>query len=815
MSAGGFQGSRGWGICCCFPLGWAQIAGDYSMKTLGLRLVGWLAMALAASWFAFAQAPNRPSAQAQLPADEKASSPKHLLENGTPGSVAPSQPKLTSREAGRIAQATGAILAQGHYRQQKLNDDISRSFFTNYFVALDQGRLIFTQQDVDAFAAKYAEALDDLTKAGDASPAFEIFKVYLDRLEERIQFALEWVTKPMDFSADEQFNPQRDKAPWPADKAAAQELWRLRVKYELLQGRLAKDKPEEVVQNLTKRYQRQLKTMKDYDDEEILSIYLSALSNAYDPHSEYMSPSEARSFEINHMKLSLSGIGALLEGGLDGYTRIKSLVPGGPAELSKQLKPKDRVVAVAQDDGEPVDVVDMRINKVVELIRGKKGTTVRLTILPADSEDGTRKVISLVRDDIKLSDSLARAQLIDLPTADGRTLTLGVVILPTFYENCARDVERLIQRLKEAKIDGLVLDLRRNGGGILDEAVDLTGLFIREGPVVQDKRPNGSTLVREDENPKVAWDGPMVVAVSHLSASASEIVAAALQDYGRALVVGDSATHGKGTVQTLMELSRFFNRLTLSSNAGRLKFTVSKFYRVAGGTTQKYGVTPDISLPSVLDYMDLGESKLPNCLPADRTTPVEYETFNFVQPYLSTLRDRSANRVAASRDYAFILEDIEEMKKRKEDPSISLNEAKRLAEKKERKARTDARRKERKEMDGANPPPVREITLESLDKGEPPKLVGAKETKPETAAVAAPAAASTNAVVAASGAAAPSAVGKSSEDSEDDDEVEEPETRIEPQLRETLNILVDYLELITAKGERVTLDRRASASVLK
>jgi carboxyl-terminal processing protease len=782
------------------------------MKTFGVRSVWGIVAALALSAIALAQVPVRP--QAQAPVDEK--TPKHLLEAAPGANGGKSASKLTKREAGRIAQATGAVLSQGHYRQQKLNDEISRTFFTNYIAALDYSRLIFTQEDVDQFAGRYAESLDDLTKAGDASPAYAIFDLYLQRLQERTTHALALLRKPIDFTVDERFNPQRDKAPWPADQAAAEELWRLRVKYDHLQGRLAKDKPDDILNTLTKRYNRQLKTMKDFDDEEILSLYLTSLANAYDPHSDYMSPSEARQFEISNVKLSLSGIGALLEWD-DGYTRIKSLVPGGPAELSKQLKPKDRVVAVAQGDGEAVDVVETRLNKVVELIRGKKGSEVRLTIVPADTEDGSRKIVTLIRDDIKLSDQFAKARTIDLPGADGRTLHLGVIVLPSFYENATRDVERLITRLKEDKVDGLVLDLRRNGGGILDEAVWLTGLFIPEGPVVQEKRANGTTLVRDDEDSRVAWDGPLVVAVSQLSASASEIVAAALQDYGRAVVVGDASTHGKGTVQTLMPLSHFFNRLILTSDAGKLKFTISKFYRVAGGTTQKYGVSPDVAYPSVLDHMDLGESHYPNSLPADRTTPAKFESYDFVQPYLSTLRDRSANRVATNREFSFVLEDIEEMKKRKADPSVSLRESVRLEERDDRKARTAARKKARKELDSQDHPAIREITLESLDKGEPPKLVSAKPAKDEKAGGASSvpvAAGDTTAVASATTAATatiPAADGNDAEDDDAEAEAADAETRLEPQVRETLNILADYLELLSAKGQRLSFEPHTAA----
>lgn len=741
---------------------------------------------------------------------------RHLLENGTAGNGgAKEPPKLSAREAGTIAQTTGKVLTQGHYRQTPLNDDISRIFFTNYLSTLDYARMVFLQSDIDEFADRYSDKLDDFTRNADAAPAYEIFKRYLTRLEERNAYAQKILGEKLDFSVDERFNPQRDKASWPKDQAEAEELWRLRVKFDVLQGRLAKDKHEDTLKNLAKRYNRLLKTMKDYDDEEILAAYLTAFAHAYDPHSDYMSPSEARQFEISNVKLSLSGIGALLEWE-DGYTRIKSLVPGGPAEQSKLLKPKDRIVAVSQSGEEPVDVVEMRLNKVVELIRGKKGSEVQLTIIPGGTEGGVQKTVKLVRDDIKLSEQFAKARVIDYPVSDTKTVKLGVVILPQFYENCARDVAKLIAKLKEEKIEGVVLDLRRNGGGILEEAIELTGLFIKEGPVVQVKNQSGANRVLEDEDSRVAWDGPLIVAVGHLSASASEIVAAALQDYGRALIVGDSTTHGKGTVQTLMPLSQFAGRFSLSANAGKLKFTVSKFYRIAGGTTQKYGVSSDIALPTVLDYMELGESHLPNCLPADRTSPLEFAHLDFVQPYLSTLRDRSANRVASSREFGFILEDIEEMKKRKDDPSVSLNEAKRIAEKNDRKTRDEARKKERLELE-KTPIPVHEITLESIENGQPPKLLGVK-TPAKDAAKNATASASKpepakdqdGAVQVASNAATPEAA-KTDADA-DEETPEEDDGHLDAPLKETLHVLTDYLELLSARGVRLVVDGRSTPS---
>jgi carboxyl-terminal processing protease len=752
------------------------------MNTFVLQVV--LAAAFALSGLSQERAPE--SSQSRRVAPD----PKHLLESFFNGESSGSDTKLTAREAGRIARATGSVLTQGHYRQALLDDEISRTFFTNYLSTLDYARLVFTQEDIQEFGEMYADRLDDRTIAGDASPAYVIFSRYLERLEQRNAFAQELLKQPLDLTEDERFNPQRDKAQWPKDEAEAREIWRKRVKFDVLQSRLNDEKLEDIVTKLSKRYNRLLKTMKDYDQEEILSVYLTALAHAYDPHSDYMSPSEAKQFEISNVKLSLTGIGALLEWD-DGYTRIKSLVPGGPAERSKQLKPKDKIVAVAQGDEEPVDVVEMRLNKVVELIRGRKGSEVRLTIERDDAETNKREIIRLIRDDIPLSEQYAKARIVELPRENGEVAKLGVVVLPQFYENCARDVETLLRRLKAEKVEGVVLDLRRNGGGILEEAIDVAGLFITTGPVVQVKGHNGSVRVLSDDDPKVAWEGPLAVAVGHLSASASEIVAAALQDYGRALVVGDSATHGKGTVQTLVPLSQFFSRFTVGPNPGKLKFTISKFYRIAGGTTQKYGVTPDIALPSVLDHMELGESHLPNCLPADRTDPLEFEKLDWVEPYLPALRDRSANRVAASQEYAYILEDIAEIKKRKADPSVSLNEAVRLAEQAERKKREEARKQERKEREGTRAK-VFELTLEAVQKGEAPKLLTAKTT--------------------------PKAEEENVEADEDLGAVltattdDEDEGRLEPQLGETLHILADYLDLLEAKGQRLAFGTRSAAA---
>ena len=637
--------------------------------------------------------------------------------------------ELTKLQSGKIAQVVGKLLDQGHYNheQMPLDDKVSAQFLKGYFDALDFNRMVFLEPDLDEFTKRYGAKLDDAIKNGDTSPGIEIYDRYMQRLEERNQFVQKRLKEPFDFTTDESFLISRNKAPWPKDRAEADELWQTRVKWELLQGKLAKEKPEETLRTVTKRYNRLVKNMRELDSEEILQIYLSALSHVYDPHSDYMPPTEATNFDIQNVKLKLSGIGALLRSE-DGFARIQSLVPGGPAELSKQLKPKDRIIAVAQGDDEAVDAVDMKLNKVVDMIRGKQGTIVKLTIVPANSPDGSeKKIVKLVRDEIKLTEQYAKAKVYDHPGELGRTIRLGVINLPQFYENCAADVEKLIERLNKEHISGLVLDLRHNGGGILQEAIALTGLFVKKGPVVQVKDSRGETKVLNDENTKVAYDGPLIVLVGHLSASASEIVAAALQDYERALIVGDQSTHGKGTVQTLQTLNPFI-RPGLVADAGKLKFTIQKFYRIAGGTTQKYGVTSDIILPSPTDYMELGESFLPNCLEADRTTALNYEHVGRVKPYLGDLDKRSKERIARSVDFTYVSEDIEQLKKQRADKTISLNEAKRLQEKKEQRAKSDARKEERKQR-----PPTGEqvfdLTLEIVDKNLPLQAVLATKGK--------------------------------------------------------------------------------------
>lgn len=691
--------------------------------------------------------------------------------------------EFTRDQAGRIAKSVGDLLDQVHYKGARLNDAVAEMHLKNYLDALDYNHMIFLQADVEEFTGKFGKDLDNLTKKGDAGAAYEIYARYLQRLDATVARVGELLKEKHDFTVDEKFIPQRNKLPWPKDAAEARELWRQRVKFELLGGKLAGDPLEKAAEKITKRYARLQRTMKQFDSSDILQVYLSALGHAFDPHSDYMAPADAKNFDIHNVKLKLSGIGAQLRQDDEGYTEIVNLTPGGPAELSKQLKPKDRIVAVGQADAEPVDCVDMKLGEVVDMIRGKKGTEVRLIVIPVGAaSDSERKEVRIMRDEIKLKESYAYARIVEHAGPDGKPQRLGVIELPQFYQKCAADVEKLIGRLKQENIAGLILDLRRNGGGLLNEAVELTGLFIKKGPVVQVRQPK-QVEVLEDEDARVAYDGPLIVAVGHHSASASEIVAAALQDYGRALVVGDRHTHGKGTVQTLFPLAQWMGTRQVA-DPGQLKFTISKFYRIAGGTTQKHGVTPDITLPNVLDLLETGEAYLPNVLEADNIQPAKYQRADRVNGSLEQLRKLSADRLAKEQDFRYILEDIEQVKKQRADKSISLSEPQRLKEKAEAEARAEARKKER----DARPAITDKVFLvktETVDKNQPLVALQPPKPKPEEKGK--------------DTAKAPAT--KAPEDADEpEDTTDAAKAVLDVYLKETLNILGDYIRLQAKAG---------------
>ncbi|MGB1781754.1 MAG: carboxy terminal-processing peptidase [Limisphaerales bacterium] len=607
--------------------------------------------------------------------------------------------ELSMRQSGKITEVVGQVLSQSHLRQKWLDNELSEIFFDNYLDALDLNHQIFLQSDIDEFAEKYRTQLDDFTigildqkRVPNAAPAFEIFDRFKLRLAERREVIDELLQQDYSFDEEDAIQVKRAEEPWPSTAEEAKDLWRLRIKYDLLQGRMGKEDLNKVKERLSKRYDRLVKDYNTLEPDEILQIYLTSLASAYDPHSDYMSPSTADDFYIKNVNNELTGIGALLRSN-EGYCQIVSLVPGGPADKSKQIKPGDKIIAVAQGEEEAVDVVEMKLNKVVQMIRGELNTRVRLTIIPAKSVDGSgTKEVVLLRDRIELKDQFAKARIITMKDEKGVSRRLGVLTVPQYYENVASDTAKLLKRLDTEQVEGIALDLRKNGGGILPEAVALTGLFIPQGPVVQVQNYAKQKKILEDEDPSTIYDGPLVVMVSQLSASAAEITAAALQDYQRAVIVGDQSTHGKGTVQTLMELNRFKGT---PQQSGMLKYTIQKFYRIAGGTTQKHGVTPDVILPSIYDYMELGEANLPRSLEPDIIDAASYQSLDRVKPIIETLKEASEVRIREDKDFQYILDDIERYKEVKKRKTVSLREQDRIDEKEEEKVRNKSRQRER------------------------------------------------------------------------------------------------------------------------
>jgi carboxyl-terminal processing protease len=662
---------------------------------------------------------------------------------------------------GKIAFVTATLLQQTHFSKQPFDATVSSKFLDHYLEALDPQHLHFLQSDLAEFE-RYRTKLGEMTisqrRAADTRPACEIFDRFIQRFQERVAYVDELLkNEKFSFDTDENISLSRKEQPYPKDLNEAKQLWKQRLRFEYLQEKLGKrdarkkaakagaskkseakpkTEPEEIVDSLTHTYHRSLHSFTGWNNEDVLQVYLDTLAHLYDPHSDYMGPSHLDSFSIS-MNLSLTGIGAELTSP-DGYCTINRILEGGPAARSKKLKEKDKIVAVAQGDKPAVDVVDMNLNKVVQMIRGPKGTEVRLTIIPAGEPNSATNTISLIRDEIKLEDQAAKAKVIDVPIADGQTNRLGVINLPSFYgsvdlggarhmelasegahggRSTTADVARLLKKLKAEHVNGVILDLRANGGGFLEEAVNLTGLFIKDGPVVQVRDWKGDLQEEDDHDSSVLYDGPLIVLTSRFSASASEILAGALQDYGRALIVGDSSTHGKGTVQSVNELRNFMTPpgVPQTNDYGAVKLTIKKFYRASGESTQKKGVIPDIILPSVAsESKDIGEAALENPMPWDTIPSAKYDKLNMVEPYLPDLRKQSAQRIATDKDFDYLREDIELFKKQQNDKTLSLNEKKRLQDKEEAEARDKAREKERRARKSSTEI-VHELSLKQVD----------------------------------------------------------------------------------------------------
>ena len=695
-------------------------------------------------------------------------------------------PIQAKSDAEQVAVSVGRLLEEGHYTHQSLNDEVSKKFLRTYLELLDFSHLFFTQKDVDMLTAKYGTSLDDDVLLGNLKPAYEIYDLYMKRVDDRVAKVKELVGQQIDFKNDATIEMSRQKSPWPKDEEEADSIWHGRIVSELLQENLSEHPIEPGPKLVAKRYDRLARNVHEQDQEEQVKLFLDALAQTYDPHSEYLSKADLKNFSIN-MGLSLVGIGAMLRTE-DGYAKIESLVPGGPAQTDGRLKVGDRITAVAQGSGEFNDVRDMRLDKVVEQIRGKKGTHVRLMVIPADAPDPSkRKTIELVRDEIKLKDQEARADVIIKDKANGEQVRLGWITLPSFYadmdkhqKSTTKDVLTLLKRLKKENIAGLIIDLRRNGGGSLEEAIALTGLFLKSGPIVQTKGSNGNIVVSSDPDPGIAYSGPMIVLTSRQSASASEIFAAALQDYGRALIVGDKNTFGKGTVQMILEIGRFTSLLgNRSQDDGALKLTIQKFYRVAGGSTQLHGVASDIVLPTLSDLPEFGEGALKNCLPYDEVPKAKFTKWSEGRGlFIDELKRRSEARVQADPEFHYVMEDMERLRKRLDENRISLNEDVRRAELNEDKLRKETRAKERLARNVEDMHMIR-LTLDNVDKPNiqpilfPGKLAANKKGGNKVA---------------------PEAASDSDSDSLGlDDGTKEP--AIDPERDETLNILGDLVDL--------------------
>jgi carboxyl-terminal processing protease len=639
-----------------------------------------------------------------------------------------------------IAMSVGRLLEEGHYTRQKLNEDVSKKFLQTYLELLDFSHLFFTQKDVDELTARYGNSLASDVLLGTLKPAYEIYDLYAKRVDERVAKIKEFLKQPIDFKGNATIELSRQKSPWPKDEAEADQLWRGRITNELLQEQMSEHPIEPAPQLVGRRYDRLARNVHEQDRNEQMKLFLDALAQTYDPHSEYLSKADMKNFSIN-MGLSLVGIGAMLRSE-DGYAKIESLVPGGPAQTDGRLKVGDRITAVAQGQNEFVDVREMRLDKVVEMIRGKKGTRVRLLAIPADATDPSRrKNVELVRDEIKLKDQEARADIIIRKDENGDPIKLGWLTLPSFYadmdkhqKSTTRDVLALLKRLKKENIAGLVVDLRRNGGGSLEEALSLTGLFLKSGPIVQTKDYNGSIRISANPDPGIAYSGPMVVLISRQSASASEIFAAALQDYGRAVIVGDKGTFGKGTVQTILPIGRFASLLgSQSDEDGALKLTIQKFYRVAGGSTQLHGVASDIGLPSLSDLPEFGESALKRPLPYDEVPKAKYTKWSDTHSlFIDQLKMRSEERIKSDPEFHYVLEDIDRLRRKLDENRISLNEDLRKKEVADDKLRKELRSKERLARNQEEPRIYR-LTLDTVDKPNlqlimyPGKLAEAKK----------------------------------------------------------------------------------------
>ncbi|HEY4232365.1 MAG TPA: carboxy terminal-processing peptidase [Lacipirellulaceae bacterium] len=610
----------------------------------------------------------------------------------------PTQPSASDRQ---IALAVSMLMERQHLSGRRLDTEISQRTFDTFVKNLDPLKLFFYQSDIDEFKAREND-IATLLKRGDIQFAYDVFGRFLKRVDERIETAEADLDQKYDFTVDESMVRDKDTATFPKTPEEAAERWRQRVKFDLLKETEDGDKGKDpltmdkAVEKLKKRYASIRKSWHQTDNDELLERFLTSMTTSFDPHSDYMSPSNKDNFDIT-MKLELDGIGASLRGE-DGYTVVHNIIPGGAADKDARLKPEDKIVGVGQGtEGQVEDIVDMKLNDVVEKIRGKRKTVVRLEVDPADGSP--RKTYAITRDRIELKDSEARSEILERgQKPDGTPFKIGVIQLPSFYmdmdgarlglpdyKSTTRDVRRLLEEFNAKGVDAVVVDLRWNGGGSLTEAVNMTGLFIDSGPVVQVKGPDGRAQPYQDPEPGMVWKGPLVVMINKFSASASEIFAGAIQDYDRGIIVGDHSTHGKGTVQQMFDLGQALFRVANNNkNLGALKLTIQQFYRPGGDSTQNKGVESDIELPSLTTELDVGESDLDYAMKFDRVQPLQHDDFHMEEsPVIQSLKSLSQERVTKSDFFAREERRINRYKEEKDSKTVTLNREKFEAERKD------------------------------------------------------------------------------------------------------------------------------------
>lgn len=598
-------------------------------------------------------------------------------------------------------QLITSILTRYHYKEFDINDSLSIIIFDRYLDALDNGKNYFILSDIEEFNKQKLQ-LDDKLFKGDIQFYYDVFNVYLKRLNERMTYVDELLNTEFDYSINENYEYDRDKSDWAKDQSELNELWRKRLKNDALTYKLNGKDWEFIQKTLKKRYKNFSQFLNQSNSEDVFQIAMNSFTQAIDPHTNYLSPVTSDNFKID-MSLSLEGIGARLQTE-DDYTKVAEIIPGGPADKSGLLKADDKIIGVAQgEEGEFEDIIGWRITDAVKLIRGAKGTLVRLQILKAGSDLNAKPIeISLIREKVKLEDQAAKGSVLEIMN-DEKPFRIGVIDIPKFYndfegqrngdgnyKSTTKDVKNILDSLKSENVDGVIIDLREDGGGSLQEAIELTGLFIKDGPVVQVKNSEGNIDIAKDPDPSIVYDGPLAVLVNRFSASASEIFSGAIQDYGRGLIIGEQ-TYGKGTVQNLIDLNRLSSQKNL--NLGQVKLTIAKYYRVNGGSTQNLGVVPDISYPTMIDPKDFGESSEPSALPWDEIKSADFNRYADLNKLLPEINKKHLQRISSSKDFQNLIEDIQIYKENKKKTFISLNEDIR----KEEKLKEEQRKLERDE----------------------------------------------------------------------------------------------------------------------